>query len=324
MTSFLPKSGLQSTPRYHCHSFSLSLFFFSACSYSCSCSCSSSFSCSLVSFPCSSFNFLTLSLFRFHPLAIPRCGLLEVRTVDMSRFPIKLYQAKVSRSEKRFIHPLNILHHIYTAKIYPDLPRVIVIDTDTLVVADVANLWEEIDSKSNPNLNPSNLTDSITSSPTSTYVWGLNHTQLFGGTFTTLCKKLRLLVSNNSLPSPDAQFTDDTHFHSTGVLVMNIAAWVEFSVVEKIEMFMLHAIYSDIPGGSLLDLGVTRPLLNCYFAGVFNDFATKWNSQAGCHSTNPNAGILHWAGDDKPWTSGCPAPLWAQEEKLLRQSLSSS
>lgn len=248
----------------------------------------------------------------FHFLASRRRS--DLRHVILSAFPYLNFQIypfdaglvrdKISVSVRRALdQPLNYAR-IYLADLLPhQLPRVVYLDSDLIVVDDVAKLWA-ID-----------LNSAVLGAPEYCHA---NFTTYFTPKFWS--NPMFSRVFENRQPC----------YFNTGVMVIDLHRWREGRCTEKLEYWMKiqkrHRIY---------ELGSLPPFL-LVFAGEVKGVEHRWNQhglggdnlEGLCRDLHPGpVSLLHWSGKGKPWLrldSKKPCPLdslWTPYDLFRRRPL---
>ncbi|EPS67668.1 hypothetical protein M569_07107, partial [Genlisea aurea] len=223
----------------------------------------------------------------FHFLAVPRHRIL-LRSTIASTFPylrFHIYDFNpaavahlISSSVRSALdQPLNYAR-IYLADLLPSaVTRVIYLDSDLIVVDDVAKLWKI------------NLNSHVLGAPEYCHA---NFTHYFTASFW-------------SNPSFSSAFADRKPcYFNTGVMVIDLSEWRIRKLTRKIEHWMRiqkrHRIY---------ELGSLPPFL-LVFAGDVEAVEHRWNQhglggdnvEGLCRDLHPGpVSLLHWSGKGKPW-----------------------
>lgn len=238
----------------------------------------------------------------FHFMASDRES--DLKDALMATFPylrFKLYhfdenivKEKISNSIRQALdQPLNYARS-YLADILPAcVGRIIYLDSDLVVVDDIAKLWE------------TNLESHILAAPEYCHA---NFTKYFTEDFWS---------------DPDLSRTfqgKKACYFNTGVMVIDLVKWRQSSYTLKIEEWMevqkKRRIY---------ELGSLPPFL-LVFAGEVEAVDHRWNQhglggdnfEGRCRNLHPGpVSLLHWSGKGKPWLrldlrQSCPLDsLWA-------------
>eukprot|EP01094_Clydonella_sp_ATCC50884_P024703 TRINITY_DN6271_c0_g1_i1.p1 TRINITY_DN6271_c0_g1~~TRINITY_DN6271_c0_g1_i1.p1 ORF type:complete len:387 (+),score=125.11 TRINITY_DN6271_c0_g1_i1:124-1284(+) len=215
--------------------------------------------------------------------------------------------------ESGFVNDLNIAHHLYVADTFREVDKAVVLDTDTIVLAPIEDLWEE-------------AVSAFEHGEYETYdneplmVAGVGHRT----------KSIRNYINTNA--AVNSHMDPDMSTFGTGVMVLDFAEWrrrdvtrslwqlVELDEEYKKEYDRVHGTRraASIDGyrfhsGSERISG-TRPLMNILFYRAWFALREGWNVGNACALKHQprNALILHFSGRDKP-----PASLecrqWATE-----------
>ncbi|XP_020213597.1 probable galacturonosyltransferase-like 4 [Cajanus cajan] len=194
------------------------------------------------------------------------------------RFESNRVRGKISKSIRQALdQPLNYAR-IYLSDILPGyVKRVIYLDSDIVVVDDIAKLWEvDLQGKvlAAPEYCHANFTDYFTD-----LFW--NDPEL-SGTF------------EGRKPC----------YFNTGVMVMDVEKWREGKYTEKVESWMAVQKQKRI-----YHLGSLPPFL-LVLAGELKSVNHRWNQhglggdnlEGKCRSLHPGPiSLLHWSGKGKPW-----------------------
>jgi lipopolysaccharide biosynthesis glycosyltransferase len=85
----------------------------------------------------------------------------------------------------------------------------------------------------------------------------------------------------------------DLWFNS-GVMVIDIARWREFEVVESVAEMVSE--------GTAQNVFLDQDILNIIFRRKWRELPAKWNFQSPRHSHEPlSPSLLHYTGEHKPW-----------------------
>ncbi|KAJ8760775.1 hypothetical protein K2173_018900 [Erythroxylum novogranatense] len=193
-------------------------------------------------------------------------------------FDTDLVKDKISSSIRRALdQPLNYAR-IYLADLLPSsVRRIIYLDSDLIVVDDVAKLWNI------------NLGAHVLGAPTYCHA---NFTSYFNAGFWS-----------NPIFAASLRGRRACYFN-TGVMVIDTWKWREGKYTEKLEYWMRvqkrYRIY---------ELGSLPPFL-LVFAGDVEGVEHRWNQhglggdnvQGLCRDLHPGpVSLLHWSGKGKPW-----------------------
>lgn len=192
--------------------------------------------------------------------------------------------------------PLNYARSYLADLLEPCIERVIYLDSDTIVVDDIQNLWSTA------------LSGSITiGAPEYCHV---NFAKYFTGEFWLDPEFSRVLEGRRRRPC----------YFNTGVMVMDLVRWREGEYTRKIERWM--RIQKE---RRIYELGSLPPFL-LVFGGDVEAIDHRWNQHGlggdnlvnSCRALHPGpVSLLHWSGKGKPWErldAGTPCPvdfLWA-------------
>eukprot|EP01103_Thecamoeba_quadrilineata_P013230 TRINITY_DN3607_c0_g1_i1.p1 TRINITY_DN3607_c0_g1~~TRINITY_DN3607_c0_g1_i1.p1 ORF type:complete len:337 (+),score=43.74 TRINITY_DN3607_c0_g1_i1:51-1061(+) len=187
----------------------------------------------------------------------------------------------------RFGNSLNV-GRIYLVDLFPRVRKIISLDTDQVVLGDLADLWRGADLAQ----------------------------YAIGSTRGEKAKKLRYYVRLENPAIANSTLDLDETVFGGGLFVANLTSWRERNLIGKIEEWC--AIHARDP--VMADRTLKKTLLNLVFNKNFFQLEDHWNS-GNCMSeaaTLQKTKILHFAGfDGKPWDllSNCPAQtreLWEE------------
>ncbi|KAJ0051849.1 hypothetical protein Pint_01125 [Pistacia integerrima] len=194
------------------------------------------------------------------------------------KFDSSRVRGKISKSIRQALdQPLNYAR-IYLADIIPaDVKRVIYLDSDLVVVDDVAKLWEV------------DLEGKVLAAPEYCHA---NFTNYF----------TELFWSDKSL----AKTFDGRQpcYFNTGVMVVDVDKWRQGGYTRKVEEWM-----SVQKQKRIYHLGSLPPFL-LVLAGNIKGVDHRWNQhglggdniEGKCRSLHPGPiSLLHWSGKGKPW-----------------------
>ncbi|GAB2297065.1 Probable galacturonosyltransferase-like 3 [Dionaea muscipula] len=230
-------------------------------------------------------------------------------TFAVYHFDPALVRGKISSSVRRALEkPLNYARIYLADLIPPTVIRIIYLDSDLVLVDDVAKLWD-IDLQGRVLGAPEYCHANFSSYFTANF-WG---NPRFSGTFT---KRGR-----------------EPCYFNTGVMVIDLWMWRDGGYTARLETWMRmqkrHRIY---------ELGSLPPFL-LVFAGEVEGLEHRWNQhglggdnlEGRCRDLHPGpVSLLHWSGKGKPWLRidskrACPLDgLWAAYDLICRPSLLSS
>ncbi|XP_059632606.1 probable galacturonosyltransferase-like 4 [Cornus florida] len=228
----------------------------------------------------------------------------EIFSTIKSTFPylnFKLYQfdssrvhGKISKSIRQALdQPLNYAR-IYLADILPsNVSRVIYLDSDVIVVDDIAKLWEV------------DLEDKVVAAPEYCHA---NITNYFTEAFWSDENLAKVFEGRRAC------------YFNTGVMVLDIDRWRKGGYTHKVEKWMVVQKRKRI-----YQLGSLPPFL-LVLAGNIKAVHHGWNQhglggdnfEGKCRGLHPGPiNLLHWSGKGKPWLrldsrKPCPVDhLWA-------------
>ncbi|KAJ6795635.1 putative galacturonosyltransferase-like 7 [Iris pallida] len=192
--------------------------------------------------------------------------------------------------------PLNYARNYLADILEPCVRRVIYLDSDLVVVDDVAKLWR------------TNLGSRTVGAPE---YCRANFTKYFTERFWSD----RRLAGTFAGRRPC--------YFNTGVMVVDLDRWRRFGFTRRIERWM--EVQKAAEGGRIYELGSLPPFL-LVFAGHVAPIDHRWNQhglggdnvRGSCRDLHPGpVSLLHWSGSGKPWArldSDRPCPLdhlWA-------------
>ncbi|GMH27528.1 hypothetical protein Nepgr_029371 [Nepenthes gracilis] len=249
----------------------------------------------------------------FHFLAAHRRE--ELRRIVGSTFPYlsfavyhfnpNLVKGKISSSVRRALdQPLNYAR-IYLADLLPtSLTRIIYLDSDLVLVDDVARLWI-ID-----------LHGHVLGAPEYCHA---NFSSYFTDSFWNNVQFSKIFQLREREPC----------YFNTGVMVIDLWRWREGGYTARLEMWMrIQKRYR------IYELGSLPPFL-LVFAGGVEGVEHRWNQhglggdnlKGRCRNLHPGpVSLLHWSGKGKPWLRidskrACPLDsLWAAYDLIYRPS----
>lgn len=194
------------------------------------------------------------------------------------RFDSNRVHGKISKSIRQALdQPLNYAR-IYLAEILPaDVGRIIYLDSDLVVVDDIAKLWGV------------ELGDKVVAAPEYCHA---NFTKYFTNAF----------WSDQALAGT-FEGRKPCYFN-TGVMVIDVDKWREGGYTQKVEDWMRVQKHKRI-----YQLGSLPPFL-LVLAGNIKAVDHRWNQhglggdnlEGKCRSLHPGPiSLLHWSGKGKPW-----------------------
>lgn len=196
--------------------------------------------------------------------------------------------------------PLNYARNYLADMLNPCVRRVIYLDSDLVVVDDIAKLWK------------TDLNGRTVGAPEYCHA---NFTKYFTERFWSDPK----LAATFSTRRPC--------YFNTGVMVLDLDRWRISGYTRRIERWMevQKRAAVDGAGGRIYELGSLPPFL-LLFAGHVAPIEHRWNQhglggdnvRGSCRDLHPGpVSLLHWSGSGKPWArldSNQPCPLdtlWA-------------
>ncbi|KAA0057581.1 putative galacturonosyltransferase-like 4 [Cucumis melo var. makuwa] len=194
------------------------------------------------------------------------------------RFDAGRVRGKISKSIRQALdQPLNYAR-IYLAEILPsEVKRVIYLDSDLVVVDDVAELWGV------------NLGDKVLAAPEYCHA---NFTKYFTDQFWSDLELAKTFDGRRPC------------YFNTGVMVVDVEKWRRGEFTQKMEEWM--AVQKQ---RRIYHLGSLPPFL-LVLAGDIRAVDHRWNQhglggdnlEGKCRSLHPGPiSLLHWSGKGKPW-----------------------
>ncbi|XP_078167767.1 putative galacturonosyltransferase-like 3 [Carex rostrata] len=221
------------------------------------------------------------------------------------RFDASLVRGKISQSVRRALdQPLNYARIYLSDLLPPTVRRVLYLDSDVILVDDVAMLW------STP-LGPNH----VLAAPEYCHA---NFTAYFTETFWV----------HPTYPSVFSNRQHQPCYFNTGVMVMDLDKWRDGDYTKRLETWM-EIQKKEV---RIYELGSLPPFL-LVFAGEVKEVEHRWNQhglggdnkEGLCRDLHPGpVSLLHWSGKGKPWLRldngrACPLDaLWAPYDLLLR------
>lgn len=218
-------------------------------------------------------------------------------------FDTDLVRNRISSSVRQALEqPLNYARNYLADLLEPCVGRVIYLDSDLVVVDDIAKLW-------NTQLGPHTV-----GAPEYCHA---NFTKYFSAT----------LWADAELSSTFEGRTPC--YFNTGVMIIDLKKWRQQNCTRKIEQWM--EIQKD---RRIYELGSLPPYL-LVFAGYVEPVEHRWNQhglggdnvKGSCRPLHPGpVSLLHWSGEGKPWTrldSRQPCPLdslWAPYDLFVNST----
>lgn len=194
------------------------------------------------------------------------------------RFNSNRVRGKISKSIRQALdQPLNYAR-IYLADMIPtNVKRVIYLDSDLVVVDDIAKLWEV------------DLEGKVVAAPEYCHA---NFTNYFTDEFWSGTELAKTFEGRKPC------------YFNSGVMVMNVEKWRKGRYTEKVEKWM--GIQKQ---RRIYNLGSLPPFL-LVLAGDIKGVDHRWNQhglggdniEGKCRSLHPGpVSLLHWSGKGKPW-----------------------
>ncbi|XP_010279126.1 PREDICTED: probable galacturonosyltransferase-like 4 [Nelumbo nucifera] len=197
---------------------------------------------------------------------------------NVYHFDFKRVHGKISKSIRLALdQPLNYAR-IYLADILPaDVSRVIYLDSDIIMVDDIAKLWEV------------DLEGKVVAAPEYCHA---NFTKYFTEAFWSDPDLVRTFQGRKPC------------YFNTGVMVVDVDKWRKGDYTHKVEEWMAVQKKKRI-----YHLGSLPPFL-LIFAGNIKAVDHRWNQhglggdnlEGKCRNLHPGPiSLLHWSGKGKPW-----------------------
>ncbi|EEF37643.1 probable galacturonosyltransferase-like 4 [Ricinus communis] len=194
------------------------------------------------------------------------------------RFDSNRVRGKISKSIRQALdQPLNYAR-IYLADILPlDVNRVIYLDSDLVVVDDIAKLWQV------------DLEGKVLAAPEYCHA---NFTNYFTELFWSNLEWAKTFEGKRPC------------YFNTGVMVVDVDKWRTGGYTQKVEEWMMVQKHQR-----LYDLGSLPPFL-LVLAGDIKAVDHRWNQhglggdniEGKCRNLHPGPiSLLHWSGKGKPW-----------------------
>jgi lipopolysaccharide biosynthesis glycosyltransferase len=193
--------------------------------------------------------------------------------------------------------PLNYARNYLADLLDPCVRRVVYLDSDLVLVDDVAKLWR------------TDLAGRTVGAPEYCHA---NFTKYFTARFWSDHRLAATFAGRRPC------------YFNTGVMVLDLARWRRAGYTRRIERWM-ETQRSSSPEGRIYELGSLPPFL-LVFAGHVAPIEHRWNQHGlggdnvhgSCRDLHPGpVSLLHWSGSGKPWArlgAGRPCPLdalWA-------------
>ncbi|WP_416670707.1 glycosyltransferase family 8 protein [Egbenema bharatensis] len=232
-----------------------------------------------------------------------------MRTLNAKRVEIHWIKPTSKQIEKVLLkgrasnHPISSYYRLLLPEIIPaHVNKVIYLDSDVVVEADLAKLWEQ-DLGENYLLAAQNQVDGILLNS-----WHLNH-------------------SVESLDLKQYGITPEDKYLNSGVLVINLEQWRQDNIADQV--LNLIANHPDFPFPD-------QDGINIVLAGKWKELDPRWNQTHVVHSfTSPQETpyapqlyfdlihhpfIIHYTGRPKPWSKDCTHPQADRFFKYLDQT----
>lgn len=232
------------------------------------------------------------------PGATPAAGVTRKLTLEVLSFDANLVKDRIVvytavKEVGKLASPANYVR-FFMPQLLPMLDKVIWLDCDTLVVADIAELW-------NLALVGAHADDMLAACPRSSVTYGTFFDDRVQGLF-----KARYSRS----------FDPAAPTYNAGVFVANLKAWRDTKVLREIFYWMEQQKRTK-----LWSFG-TQPLQLLSFYKQWQQLPREWNVDGLGHDVSggkqrlvSTGKVLHWSGSKKPWTSSAFAvyqSIWIQ------------
>jgi len=204
-----------------------------------------------------------------HMTACPiSLGVLDDKNISWSIFP-----------RTKFFHQMghwNLMHHVYPSRIFPSLGRVIILDSDVLVLEDLSNLWHACKTMSRQSCSAPGLCAARGAS------WSLTSDRNMSACVHAV---------HGEWPS---RSRDGTEAFATGVQVTNLQAFQQCDRMADVRTTMQHCNATAVG---------TKRLLNVVYFRKTWEIDARWNRGHGSRSDGecPPGGIVHFSASPKPW-----------------------
>eukprot|EP00249_Psilotum_nudum_P006673 c19971_g1_i1 orf=1589-2746(+) len=218
-------------------------------------------------------------------------------------FDVSMVRHRISSSTRQALEqPLNYARNYLADILEACVRRVIYLDSDLIVVDDIAKLW---------------ATSLGSKTLAATEYCHANFSKYFTASFWAD----KILASSFKARTPC--------YFNTGVMIMDLVKWRQNNYSTQIEQWM-----EIQKGRRIYDLGSLPPFL-LVFAGSIEPVEHRWNQHGlggdningNCRSLHPGpVSLLHWSGEGKPWLrldSRQPCPLdrlWAPYDLFVSPS----
>jgi lipopolysaccharide biosynthesis glycosyltransferase len=197
--------------------------------------------------------------------------------------------------KNRFKNSLN-LARIYMTSLFPEVEKIISLDTDMVLNTDIAELWDTSDLSFFP------IAAAASASPIGRYVHHdhpifLDHTFLFPSNNNNNNND----SNNNDRIAEERRFDFEQLTFSCGIFVANLTRWKEMGFVERIH----HVLEEHKKSAILTDTTLKKTLVNLVFHQNWYRMPGEWNG-GNCQMTLGEAvkqKMLHFSGSlmSKPW-----------------------
>lgn len=194
------------------------------------------------------------------------------------RFDSRRVQGKISRSIRQALdQPLNYARTYLADTMSAHVKRVIYLDSDLIVVDDIAKLWSV------------DMEDKVVAAPEYCHA---NFSRYFTNRFWSDPKLAKTFEGRNPC------------YFNTGVMVMDVEKWRKEGYTQRVEEWMVVQKLKKI-----YRLGSLPPFL-LVLAGNIKAVDHRWNQhglggdnfEGKCRNLHPGPiSLLHWSGTGKPW-----------------------
>lgn len=168
----------------------------------------------------------------------------------------------------------------YLAELLPrDIVKVVYLDADTIVLKDVAHLFE---------------TSLTSATPESHAIAAVSrkYKAMCGSFINCKSSEVRFLLRSQQIDDPET----DLDAFNAGVMVIHLERWRAQRLTRQVEFWI--SWNADLP---LYKLGSNPPLVLAV-RDKFQHLDPRWNCQRSHTCWHPfEAGVMHWSGVNKPW-----------------------
>ena len=189
----------------------------------------------------------------------------------------------------------------YLRSILPnDVQKVVYLDADTVVLKDIAVLYDGslLDDDPPPSVSsPGGATTPTTpprrgGRPPAVAAVSRRYKPMCGSFINCKSPEVRLLLRSQDIYDPEAELDA----FNAGIMVISLDRWERYGLTKKVEYWI--GWNADLP---VYKLGSNPPLVLAV-RDNFEHMDPRWNCQRGhvCWDRG-DAGALHWSGANKPW-----------------------